>query len=71
MRHGKAAVSAALRSGASLPWEEAGADVLKKLMRLKAPVLQCLSRDPAQRPTVDQLAADMHRIYLSGSANLK
>lgn len=41
----------------SLPWENEATkrDKLNKLKQLKPSVLRCLSRDPLERPTVEQL----------------
>ena len=52
---------------ALLPWERASRGALQALGRVREPVLQCLRRRPADRPTMAQLAATMHHIYLSAS----
>ena len=53
----------ALTGKKKLPWEEASADELRMLLKLKGPVLQCLSREPELRPTIDQLMANLYSIF--------
>ena len=45
----------ALTGKAKLPWEAADAATLRKLMRLRGVIMQCLHRDPAKRPSAEQV----------------
>ena len=53
----------ALAGRAKLPWERAERAELRKLMKLRGCVLQCLARNPAARPTAGELAMAMHSIF--------
>ena len=64
----EAEIAAALAGGAPLRWEVAEEEELAKLRGLREPVLQCLSRDAAARPTADALAAALHRAMLGRTA---
>jgi serine/threonine protein kinase len=60
----KAETLDALSGRTALPWEGAHAEAaLKKLLRLRSAVLQCLSRDPRGRPSAAQLAAALDSIF--------
>ena len=54
---------------APLPWEgPAGAGDLEKLRNLRGPVLACLSRDPAARPTAAALVATINELFGAAAA---
>lgn len=61
------AIIASLLGEAPLPWEAASEATTRKLLRMRGPILECLSRDPEQRPSVEQLAAVMYSIFLSAT----
>ena len=60
----KDTVIAALVGEAPLPWESASAADLKRLLKLKGSILQCLSRDPEQRPTAVDFAGVVEHTFL-------
>ena len=57
----------ALLGKSPLPWETATSEQLRRLMRLKRPILQCLCRDAGKRPSIEQLMASIQSIF-QGSA---
>ena len=59
----QSAIADALVGKRKLPWEAASSRQLRMLLKLKGPVLQCLSRDPELRPTIDQLMANLFSIF--------
>jgi hypothetical protein len=51
--------AAQLAGRAPLPWERHGfkhSALARRLLRLREPVVRCLARDPAQRPSAAQVA---------------
>jgi serine/threonine protein kinase len=48
-----------------LPWEEDGVreEKLGKLRMLRSSLTRCLSRNPADRPTAEQLLASWNRLF--------
>jgi serine/threonine protein kinase len=53
----------ALSGRTALPWETAHSEDLKRLLRLKSVVLQCLSRIPEDRSSARQLAAALDNMF--------
>lgn len=62
----RAAFNDALMGRAPLPWEESGPDAvarLRRLRRLRGSILQCLERDPAQRPSSRQVLESWNQMF--------
>ena len=57
-------VIAALLGKQPLPWEAADAATLRKLLRLKGAILQCLTRNPADRPSAADFAGAVEHAFL-------
>lgn len=57
-------VVAALLGKQPLPWEVAPAATLRKLLRLKGAILQCLNRNPAKRPSAADFAGAVEHAFL-------
>ena len=63
----KETVMRAVLGGAPLPWEVAPVDTQRKLLRLKGPILQCLRRDPAARPSAAGLLRALAQINMQST----
>lgn len=63
-------VIAALVGETQLPWETASAATLKSLRKLKGPILQCLSREPSERPTAAEFAGAVEHTCLPAATTV-
>ena len=67
----KEAIWAQLTGRGRLPWEQGAprpAESAKKLRGLRRPILQCLQRNPDDRPTAEEVLAHLRNLFDSHSS---